>query len=96
MRDSPTWNVCLDLWFSDMLDWMLTSPHGREESNKANNHGTCYDAQVVSSAVFTGRSEQAEIILNEIVPQRIRSQVRRSGRMPPRDGPRLGPRLQCV
>jgi hypothetical protein len=86
LREGGSWpahmDQCLQLWFSDMLDWMLTHDHGREEAAARNNHGTWYDAQVVSYAVFTGRAELAEGILREIVPRRIRSQVARSGRMP--------------
>ncbi|MFU8860416.1 MAG: alginate lyase family protein [Cyclonatronaceae bacterium] len=86
LREGGSWpahmDQCLQLWFSDLLDWMLTHDHGREEAAARNNHGTWYDAQVVSYAVFTGRAELAEGILREIVPRRIRSQVARSGRMP--------------
>jgi len=86
LRGSASWpahmHTCLDLWFSDMLDWLLTSDHGRAESRTRNNHATWYDAQVVAYAVFTGRAELAGGILRDVAPRRIRSQVARSGRMP--------------
>src|SRR5262252_10706871 len=45
----------LQKWFSDFLRWMQESKNGREESAAKNNHGTFYDVQVVSYALFVGR-----------------------------------------
>src|SRR2546425_4552652 len=35
----------LKKWFSDYLTWMTTSPHGEEEREAKNNHGTCWVMQ---------------------------------------------------
>ena len=39
-------------WLSNYLDWLLGSPQGQEERKAVNNHGTYYDLQVASMAVF--------------------------------------------
>lgn len=50
-------------WFSQYLNWLLTSPIGQEEGSASNNHGTWYDAQAVSFALFTGQNDLARSIL---------------------------------
>jgi hypothetical protein len=41
-------------WFADYLTWMTTHKYGLDEMNAANNHGTCWVAQVAAFASFTG------------------------------------------
>ncbi|MEA5446499.1 alginate lyase family protein [Gammaproteobacteria bacterium AB-CW1] len=41
-------------WLSEYLDWLLESEQGRAERSSRNNHGTCYDLQVGSIALFLG------------------------------------------
>lgn len=41
-------------WFADYLDWMLSSPNGREEAAEKNNHAVAYWLQVAVFARFTG------------------------------------------
>ena len=43
----------LKAWFSDYLDWMLTSENGIQEMNKDNNHGVCFFVQAAAFALFT-------------------------------------------
>jgi hypothetical protein len=45
----------LKKWFSEFLTWMLESKNGRDEAAAKNNHGTFYDVQVVSFALFLVR-----------------------------------------
>ncbi|WP_386081949.1 alginate lyase family protein [Vreelandella sp. F11] len=55
----------LDAWYSDYLDWLLTSELGMAESRSENNHGTWYDVQVASIAAFLNNEEVAhEWVLN--------------------------------
>src|SRR5256885_7422490 len=44
-------------WFSRYLSWMTTSPHGIEEREAKNNHGTCWVAQVAGFSRYTGNAE---------------------------------------
>ncbi len=41
-------------WFGDYLQWMTTSKNGIQERDAANNHGTCWVAQVAAFARLTG------------------------------------------
>jgi len=45
-------------WFADYLTWMTTHKYGIDEMNAANNHGTCWVAQVAAFASFTGDEEK--------------------------------------
>lgn len=69
-------------WFSDYLDWLLTSDHGRDECKEHNNHGTWYDAQVATFAVFCGRPEIARRQINEFARGRIAAQIAPDGSQP--------------
>jgi len=41
-------------WFRDYLQWLRTSAYGIDESNRANNHGTCWVLQVAAFAQLVG------------------------------------------
>lgn len=69
-------------WFSDYLDWLLDSTHGRDECREHNNHGTWYDAQVACFAVFCGRTEVARSHIEEFTRARIASQIATDGSQP--------------
>jgi hypothetical protein len=83
---SPAWNRDdqreLETWFGAYLDWLLQSEHGREEAAQKNNHGTWYDVQVASLALFVGRDELAREICTESAPRRIELQIEADGRQP--------------
>jgi hypothetical protein len=72
----------LKTWFGEFLDWTLESPYGRDEAATKNNHGTWYDAQVASYALFVGRDDVARRILREAAEKRIASQIEPDGRQP--------------
>ncbi|MDO4318982.1 MAG: alginate lyase family protein [Bacteroidales bacterium] len=69
-------------WFARMLDWMLTSDQGIEESNQANNHSTAYDAQVTAIAMYVGRDDIARRIISEVPGRRIFTQIEPDGSQP--------------
>ncbi len=79
---AETLNPCLQNWFTDLLDWMLTSDLGRDEVNARNNHGTWYDAQVVAYATFVGKNDLARHVLENSVPGRIDRHINIEGRQP--------------
>ena len=43
-------------WFAAYIDWMTTSKNGIDERNAANNHGTCWAAQIAAFAQLTGNA----------------------------------------
>jgi hypothetical protein len=69
-------------WFTDFLNWMQQSRHGRDEAAAKNNHGTYYDVQAISFALFIGRTNLATRIANEARQRRISLQIEPDGRQP--------------
>jgi hypothetical protein len=72
----------LEEWFRNFLQWMRESEHGRDEAAGRNNHGTYYDIQVASFALFLGQHELATQILSDAKQKRIAVQVEPDGRQP--------------
>lgn len=69
-------------WFDQYLDWMLTSEHGQNEDNTLNNHGTWYDVQVVTYALFVDKPEIARRVLEAAKTKRICAQIEPNGSQP--------------
>ncbi len=44
----------LKKWFSEYTDWLISSKNGMDERMYFNNHGSSYDSQVATFAIFTG------------------------------------------
>jgi hypothetical protein len=69
-------------WFRDYLTWLRENELGRREGQAKNNHGTWYDVQTVSLALFTGQIELAREILQFSHKRRVGRQIEPDGRQP--------------
>jgi hypothetical protein len=85
MRDSDAWTAedhrALQEWFSEYLDWLLTSEWGRREGSNGNNHETACNMQMAAYALFADRPQVAAEIFEKFKAQNI-LQVEPDGRMP--------------
>ena len=72
----------LKQWFAQFLTWMMEHKYGRDEAAALNNHGTYYDVQIASFALFLNRRELAKQILESSKQKRIARQIEPDGRQP--------------
>jgi len=86
IADSNAWTDddqrSIEAWFTDYLDWLQTHPYGIQESRERNNHGTYYDVQVAAAALFVGKQEIAEAVVQSIGVVRIARQIEPDGSQP--------------
>jgi len=86
LHGSKSWNAVdqkrMEEWCGKFLDWMIHSQNGKDEAAAKNNHGTYYDVQVASLALFTGKTEIARSVLQSAGQKRIATQIEPDGRQP--------------
>ena len=68
-------------WMRAYLTWLVDSPLGREQARRGNNQETWADVQVVALALYTGQTELARKVLEE-VPADIADEFEPDGRQP--------------
>jgi alginate lyase len=69
-------------WFARYLDWLVGDAMAQKEGDQQNNHGTFYDAQVVTLALFLSREELAKKFLQRCTAVRIPAQIAPDGHLP--------------
>ncbi len=72
----------LKSWYSRFLDWMLTSEIGVDEDRQHNNHGSWYDVQVASAALFLNRKILAQRQLSLAYERRVLKHIDNEGKQP--------------
>ncbi|MGB2806522.1 MAG: alginate lyase family protein, partial [Sedimentisphaerales bacterium] len=86
LESSPAWTAedrnAMRQWCAEYLKWLRTSKLGLGEEKKLNNHGTWYDAQVVSLALYAGQNDLARQIIEQIPSRRINKQIEPDGKQP--------------
>jgi hypothetical protein len=86
LKGSKSWTAAdqngMEEWCGKFLDWMMHSQNGKDEAAAKNNHGTYYDVQVASLALFVGKPEIARSILQSAREKRIALQIEPDGRQP--------------
>lgn len=86
LRGAKSWTAPdqkgMEEWCARFLDWMTHSQNGKDEAAAKNNHGSYYDVQVVSLALFTGKTEIARSVLQTVGEKRIAMQIEPDGRQP--------------
>ncbi len=75
-------NSALHAWMTAYLDWNINSANGRDEAVQHNNHGTWYDVQLASLALFTGKTDLAARVCDSTRERRILTQIRPDGSQP--------------
>jgi hypothetical protein len=69
-------------WGGDYFQWLTTSKIGLGEEAASNNHGTFYDVQAVSLALFIDHTNYAREKLLQARQKRIANQIQPDGHMP--------------
>ena len=86
LRGSKSWTAAdqkgMEDWCAKFLDWMMHSQNGKDEAAAKNNHGSYYDVQVASLALFAGKQDIARNILQSAGEKRIAVQIEPDGRQP--------------
>lgn len=86
ISSSESWdakdNDALKSWAGAYLDWLLHSEKGMKESTEKNNHGTWYDVQAMSLALFTGQDSIAHRIAGQAKSLRLDGHIMQDGSQP--------------
>ncbi|WP_406345393.1 alginate lyase family protein [Streptomyces sp. NBC_00648] len=69
-------------WNKKFLNWLVTSPFGKEESAAKNNHGTFQDMQIAALALATGDKDLARRTVRGAEKLRVDPQIAADGSQP--------------
>ena len=83
---SPSWSKqeheVIRQWLAGYLDWLLTSPLGKQEGATLNNHASGYDVQLCRIALFLGRKSLGKKITEKAKEKRVAAQIEPDGSQP--------------
>ena len=86
LQGSPAWtpadNAGMTQWLTAFLDWLQTSPDGQAAAAEPNNHGTWYDAEVASLALYLGRTQTAQQVVSHYAGDQEAKQISPTGAEP--------------
>jgi hypothetical protein len=74
--------AALKAWFGSFTGWMQTSPNGKDEAAKTNNHGIYYDYLLTHFALFAGKADVAKTTAAAFMTKRIAKQMAKDGSLP--------------
>ncbi len=74
--------TALSEWYRSFSSWMQTSDCGREVCDYHNNHGTWYNVQLITSALFTGDAELAKELISKSYESRVLAHIAPDGSIP--------------
>ncbi len=72
----------LKTWMTNYFQWLTESENGIAESNAPNNHGTWYQVQAVSIALYLGKTDYAIHRCELAKEKRITAQIKPDGSQP--------------
>ena len=86
LKSSATWSKRdqqeIEKWIEEYFTWLTTAKNGIAEGNSKNNHGTWYDVQVLSMALFLNKTEFAHKIAIEAKAKRVIAEIEPTGEQP--------------
>ncbi len=74
--------AALEKWFASLVDWMATSPIGKEERAKRNNHGIHFDYLITQFALFARQESVARAVVEAFPERRMAPQIAADGSLP--------------
>lgn len=72
----------LKKWFTEYVQWLITSDQGLEESRSVNNHGTTYDTQLLAYTLYIGDRKTAKELIKNFAQRHILTQIELDGTQP--------------
>lgn len=79
---NPTDLKAFKNWFSEYLNWLMTSKNGNDEMNAKNNHGTYFTLQIAGFAKFTGDRRLLDFCIDRYKTVLLPNQMAADGSFP--------------
>lgn len=66
-------------WLATYVNWLINSPHGKDEAVHGNNHTTWYFAQIVPLALYLDQKDRADSLAKAGLPLIIGEMIEKIG-----------------